>query len=394
MMRGDEFSRSGPDGRTEQIAPLRAKPPDRRAEGDRNIGVDVLRAVAILIVMALHWVNSRLPAPATSPWDDVFIRFAGHGTYGVELFFVLSGFLITRAAMTREANLFAMSARAFYVRRIARIQPLYLAIVAIGFIAILVGPLASGIFRYTFREPSAVFGGEFIASLLTFSYNWEMIAHRDAFAFRGLHWDVMWSLAVEEQFYLAFPLLILWARAKRRLTLALLAVVALGAATRVATDAAHAGLLVKLMNSFSCFDAIALGVLCALWIDRWKPSPLMSDGAVTIGAAAILMACYRGGIAALILGACLFVIGAGSTRIFRHRLWRIPARVGQLSYGLYLFQALALWLAAPLLEGRDVALAFAVFVGAAVLLAEASYRYYEGPLNVWTKAILNRRRAT
>jgi peptidoglycan/LPS O-acetylase OafA/YrhL len=388
----DEFSR-GRGERAEQIAPPEATAPDRREDRGRNIGVDVLRAVAILIVMALHWVNSRLPAPATSPWDDVFIRFAGHGTYGVELFFVLSGFLITRAAMTREPNLFTMSARDFYVRRIARIQPLYLAVVAIGFVAILVGPLGSGIFRYTFRDPSAVFGGEFVASLFTFSYNWEMIAHRDAFAFRGLHWDVMWSLAVEEQFYLAFPLLILWARTKPRLTLALLAVVAVGAATRVATYAAHAGLLVKLMNSFSCFDAIALGVLCALWIDQWKPSPAISDGAVAIGAAAILMACYRGGIAALILGACLFVIGAGSTRIFRHRLWRVPARIGQLSYGLYLFQALALWLAAPLLEGRDVALAFVVFVAAALLVAEASYRYYEGPLNIWTKAVLRRRLA-
>jgi hypothetical protein len=82
----NDFYLSGLGEHRAQIAPPRVDEPlGRRAESDRNIAVDVLRAVAILIVMALHWVNSRLPGPATSPWDDVFIRFAGHGTYGVEL---------------------------------------------------------------------------------------------------------------------------------------------------------------------------------------------------------------------------------------------------------------------------------------------------------------------
>ncbi len=337
MILESNLFRSDPE-RSGEVAKISAEAKDHRPDHDRNIGIDVLRAVAILIVMALHWVNSRLPAPATSAWDNVFIRFAGHGTYGVELFFVLSGFLITSAAMAREPNLFTMSARDFYVRRIARIQPLYLAIVVIGFAVVLIGPIGSGIFHYTFREPSAAFGGEFVASLFTFSYNWEMIAHRNEFFFRGLHWDVLWSLAVEEQFYLAFPILILWARQRRKLILALLAVVALGAATRILMDAAHAGFLLKLMNSFSCFDAIAIGALCALWR-------------------------------------------------------RIPARIGQLSYGLYLFQALALWLAAPVLEGRHVAAAFLLFVGSALIIAEASYRYYEVPLNIWTKTMLRRRLA-
>ena len=392
MILESNLFRSDPE-RSGEVAKISAEAKDHRPDHDRNIGIDVLRAVAILIVMALHWVNSRLPAPATSAWDNVFIRFAGHGTYGVELFFVLSGFLITSAAMAREPNLFTMSARDFYVRRIARIQPLYLAIVVIGFAVVLIGPIGSGIFHYTFREPSAAFGGEFVASLFTFSYNWEMIAHRNEFFFRGLHWDVMWSLAVEEQFYLAFPILILWARQRRKLILALLAVVALGAATRILMDAAHAGFLLKLMNSFSCFDAIAIGALCALWIDDWKPGHTLSDLAVAAGVAAIVVACYRGGVIILLLGACLFVLGARSTRIFRHRLWRIPARIGQLSYGLYLFQALALWLAAPVLEGRHVAAAFLLFVGSALIIAEASYRYYEVPLNIWTKTMLRRRLA-
>jgi peptidoglycan/LPS O-acetylase OafA/YrhL len=363
---------------------------EAHADRDRDIGLDVLRAVAILIVMALHWANSPLPASATSVWDDAFIRFATHGTYGVALFFVLSGFLITRAAMLREANFFGMSARDFYSRRIARIQPLYLAVVALGFIAIIYGPTGSRIFRYTFRDPGSVFGGEFVVSLLTFTYNWEMIAHHAEFLFRGLNWDVMWSLAVEEQFYLAFPLLVVWTRTRRRLTIALLFIVAIGVSTRIALDAAHVAFNVRLMNSFSCFDTIAIGVLCALWRDKLRIGPVASDGLVLLGAGMIFTACYRGGIVPLVLGACLFIGGSRETRLFRNRGWRILARIGQLSYGLYLFQALALWLTAPAIEGGDVVLAFILFVGVTLLIAEASYRYYEVPLNNLLRRVLLR----
>jgi peptidoglycan/LPS O-acetylase OafA/YrhL len=356
---------------------------------DRNTALDLLRGAAILVVIGLHWSNSHLPAPPDTAWDRAFNGFAGHGGYGVEMFFVLSGFLITRAAMQRQGGLFGISIRDFYLRRCARIQPLYIAAVCFGLVLVFAVPIGSAIYHYTFRDPAAVYGGEFIASLFSFSYNWEMIAHRHEFQFRGLHWDVMWSLAVEEQFYLAFPLLILWARNRRRLTIALIAVAVAGLAARVAADATHAGLLMK-FNSFSGFGNIALGVLCALWRDALRLSAAVSNGLIVAGTAVIAAACFHGGVAPIILGAVLFVIGAGETLLFRHRLWRVPARIGQLSYGLYLLQAGALLLAAPILGGQNLVAGFLILAATAYVMAEISSRCFEAPINNWARARLRR----
>ena len=87
----------------------------------RNVGIDLLRAVAILSVIANHWVLSYLSKPTAAPWDELLRRIGGHGFYGVTLFFILSGFLITRTTVTREPDLFHLSLREFYLRRIARI---------------------------------------------------------------------------------------------------------------------------------------------------------------------------------------------------------------------------------------------------------------------------------
>jgi peptidoglycan/LPS O-acetylase OafA/YrhL len=360
------------------------------ADKSRNISIDALRAVAILSVIALHWVNSRMAANNASAVDEAFVKLAGHGTYGVTLFFVLSGYLITRTTMLREPELFALSARDFYVRRIARIQPLFVAAVLLGLVMVWIGDGAAPVFQYTFRDPKAVFGGEFLASLFTFTYNWEMILHRDAFMFRGVHWDVMWSLAVEEQFYLAFPLLFVWTKHQRRLTQALWGAVALGIATRVICDILHAGLSVRLFNSFVCFDTLALGVLCALLGDRLPHSRRLCLAALAAGAALIALALYRGGVAPLIVGALLFIHGARYVDLFAP--WAAPlARIGQLSYGLYLLHATVLYLASPFIAGMNVLAGYFVVVALTYTLAELVWRLYEAPMNVWIRTRLLRR---
>jgi peptidoglycan/LPS O-acetylase OafA/YrhL len=367
--------------------------------GSRSIGIDVLRAVAILTVIGLHWVNSNLAASAAA-WPGIeaaFVKVADHGTYGVTLFFVISGFLITRTTMLREPDLFALSARSFYIRRIARIQPLYVAIVVFGLVMVLAGGDTA---QHIFYDPKAAYDGEFLAGLFSFTYNWEMILRRNDFMFRGVHWDVLWSLAVEEQFYLLFPLLLLWAKSAKRLYAALWGVVAVGIAPRVICDAAQAGLLVKLFNSFSCFDTLALGVLCALLGDRLPHGRALCLAAIAAGTAAIAWAFYHGGVAPLILGALLFIHGTRYVEIFAYRgraaPWAAPlARLGQLSYGLYLLHATALYLAAPALAGLNRLLGFALVVAVAYGLAEIVWRCYEAPANTWIRAkLLRPRRAT
>jgi peptidoglycan/LPS O-acetylase OafA/YrhL len=369
-------------------------------ERSRSISIDVLRAVAILTVIALHWVNTDVAAFA-AVWPGIeaaFVKVAGHGTYGVTLFFVISGFLITRTTMLREPDIFVLSARDFYVRRIARIQPLFVGVVLFGVVMVGTGEDA-GVpsTQHIFRDPRATYGGEFLASLFTFTYNWEMIFRRNDFLSRGIHWDVLWSLAVEEQFYLVFPLLLLWAKSAKRLYVALWSVVAMGIAARVICDAAQAGLLVKLFNSFSCFDTLALGVLCALLGDRLPHGRALCLTAIAAGMAAIATAFYHGGVALLILGALMFIHGTRYVDIFAYRggpaFWAAPlARLGKLSYGLYLLHATALYLAVPFLTDVNRLLGFAIVVAVAYGLAELVWRVYEAPMNAWIRARLLRRR--
>jgi peptidoglycan/LPS O-acetylase OafA/YrhL len=348
----------------------------------RNIGIDLLRAVAILAVIANHWVLSYLAAPTPAWWDELLRRVGGHGFYGVTLFFVLSGFLITRTTMAREPDLFRLSLRGFYLRRIARIQPLFLLAVAFGALMLATGDPAAHPFQDAYRNPQANFSAEFWASLFTFTNNWERILRN---GYWGLHWDVMWSLAIEEQFYLGFPLLILWAATRRRLYAALAAIVALGLAARIGVDALHLGFLARDMNSFVCFDTLALGVLLALLGDRLPHGRRVALACLAAGGVLIGFALYHGGVAPLILGACLFVHGAAYAEIFDARPWPAIARLGQLSYGMYLIQATAIYLVSPWLAGMPFLLGFALIVGVATAIAELSFRYYEAPMNAWIR---------
>jgi len=354
-----------------------------RRTDHRNVGIDLLRAVAILSVIAHHWVNSGLASPERSSLGAMFVRMAGHGTYGVTLFFTLSGFLITRMTMMREPDLFRLSLRDFYIRRIARIQPLFLAIVAFGALMLVVGNADSRMFRFSFRGSQSDFTADFWLSLFTFTFNWDRIARG---TFWGLHWDVMWSLAVEEQFYLLFPLLLLWARTRGRLLRVLLAVIALGLVVRVLVDFLGFGFFAKVTNSFVCFDTLALGVLIAVFGERLPHGRTVSAAAVALGAVALALAFYRGGVALLILGGSLFLQGARYGDFFRHWIWMPIARFGQLSYGLYLLHATALYAASSVLEGKDVLAGFVIVSAVALVLAEVTYRLYEAPANAWIRS--------
>ncbi len=352
-------------------------------DATRNVGIDLLRAIAILSVVGLHWIDSHLAVPSSSWLGDLFVRMVGHGTYGVTLFFVLSGFLITRMTMVREPDLFNLSARDFYIRRIARIQPLYLLVIVLGVLMLIAGDPASAAFRFCFHDPRAVFTADFWISLFTFTFNWDRILHG---VFWGVHWDVMWSLAVEEQFYLAFPLLLIWAGNKRRLAWSLGAVIAVGIAVRVLVDALGLSFFAKVTNSFVCFDTLALGVMLAVFGDRLPRGRAVSLTCLMVGTAAVLWAFYRGGVAWLILGGALFLHGARYAPPLTHGAWRLVARFGQLSYGIYLLHATVLYLASPIITGMGALSGFALVAVLVLLLAEAVYRLYEGPMNAWIRA--------
>lgn len=177
----------------------------REPSGERIPVLDGIRGIAILLVMLFHfWENGTNPA-GPSLWQHVYLYSAGMGWTGVDLFFVLSGFLITGILYdSRDSPHYF---RVFYGRRTVRIFPLYYA--ALIFFFLVVPLLLAHIHHGVSTAMRNSIHTTPVARLFAWTYiiNWYE-------GFRG--WDAIphplqhfWSLAIEEQFYLVWPFLVL-----------------------------------------------------------------------------------------------------------------------------------------------------------------------------------------
>lgn len=355
----------------------------------RDFFVDLVRSVAVLLVLAVHLHALRLVhGSGVRVWDSFWDVFSAAGPYGVTVFFVVSGYLITRIVDLRYGGLFGIRARDFYLARATRILPLLCLVLLVG-VGILGAfwPMAWPGFAFCFRNPSAVFDAAFWVSIPTFTFNWLRLAREvRSFGF-GLHWDVLWSLAVEEQFYLLYPLFLLWLGNRERLVWALWTVVAFGPAARAICLAwrPHSFLL-PLTNSFGCFDALAIGCLLYLYRGRGRGQALW----LCVTGLAIWMATCAVcplwdwsdrvfGPTLVALGVALFLYGAGET------YWPSPVGAclvapGRFSYGCYLWHATVLFLLSPLLHGMPSASAFALVLVSVTLVGALSAKAFEAPV--------------
>ena len=209
--------------------------------------LDGLRGVAIMMVMVFHLIYQPHIAALTFG-DTVAGRFGNIGWSGVDLFFVLSGFLIGGILIdNRESSSYFST---FYVRRFLRIVPIYLVILLAyaAFMVIpgrtLLGPPSPWYVYATFTEDIWMM--------------WGVSTPRPAF------FGIAWSLAIEEQFYLTFPLMVRFVPRKH------LAKVVAGLA--VACSAVRTiGVYTHRINGYHAYhlpwfraDALLIGVLCAL----------------------------------------------------------------------------------------------------------------------------------
>ena len=154
-------------------------------------GLDGIRGIAILGVMAVHFVRTPIPQ---NTFEKIITKAAGWGGLGVELFFVLSGFLITGILIDskRDAHFF----RNFYARRTLRIFPLYFGILAV--LLLLLPQITS---HLGILEPAR----ENQIWLWTYTANY-YIASEGSWALGPL--SHFWTLAIEEHFYLFWPFVV------------------------------------------------------------------------------------------------------------------------------------------------------------------------------------------
>ncbi|NVO12667.1 MAG: acyltransferase [Rhodoplanes sp.] len=344
--------------------------------------LDGLRAVAVMLVLWVHLPFVQGSVIAKAFWSVGQAIRAGY--IGVDLFFVLSGFLITRILLDERVRTGSISLRVFYTRRALRIFAIYYLCVAV----------------YVLAFP---FDGEALLSLVTYTFN-----YYHPFNPTPNPLEHTWSLAVEEQFYIVWPALIAaipLARGRRicgTLVPGLAMLVALLlAATLEATLAASLIYMSSAtrMMSLSLGAALAFRELAGAPTARWRPYAELVAGTVLLaadqGARAIGLIPPGGWYwTVALLGYALVSVGTVSLLIAsRDRLasmartvlsWRPLRYVGRISYGLYLYHLLLLFLLglAPyqvFTTGAPAAWV-ALAVVATFATAALSYRFIEAPL--------------
>ncbi len=228
----------------------------------RNPGIDLLRGLAIVLVVFNH-LGLRIPLKKTALADVLptwlLSRLNYNGYEAVFVFFVISGFLIAGNALRRWGSLERIDLRAFYARRFARIVPCLLVLVAVLSVLHLLAVPDYTIIRAGQSLPRA------IVAALGLHLNW----YEGQTGYLPGSWDVLWSLSIEEVFYIGFPLVCLLTR-RRWILLPALVLLALSLPfTRAMLDGNEIWQEKAYLPGMA---AIATGVIGALLAARW-PTP-------------------------------------------------------------------------------------------------------------------------
>jgi peptidoglycan/LPS O-acetylase OafA/YrhL len=330
-------------------------PPFERFLGMRRFpALDGLRGVAALMVIAYHFGGR----------DYHWLS----GWTGIQIFFVLSGFLITTLALREESSAGRISLRNFWIRRLFRILPVYL--------VVLVAMIST---TYRRGGPDWTLLQESLPNYVTFT---------NEFGHIESPWMLSWTLGIEQKFYLLWPLIAFGVALSAQVRLLIIGLVA-GALTVAASGWGEAP------GSPASYVSILVG--CALAVVMHTPAgfnrlrPLMSPTGRTVvlvvflGAQLLLARSYAmvgelATIAYVIVVAAVLpglVTGGATATALSTRPFRW---LGARSYSLYLGQVLAAWTVYALLPDLSATGMVIATMAVGIIGADFLYRYVESPM--------------
>lgn len=308
--------------------------------------LDGIRGLAIGLVLLLHFFGAT---NAHSSFERAVIKLANFGSYGVSLFFVLSGFLITGILIDSKGQ--PSYFRNFYARRVLRIFPLYYGVLAV---ALWLWPRAwSPLELEVSRERQVWLWGYVSNFLIAKEQSWDALPYFSHF----------WSLAVEEHFYFVWPLLVARSTA-RALVLWAGGLIIMALMLRLFLAASGVNELVAYTITPAKLDGLCLGGLIAAWVRRPNGLAQLRSWAPKVCAATFvyLVAGYvvthrvwpdahstyfegRETGFVLLCGALLIWVVDSPARSVRARFFtsRVLTTLGKYSYGLYVFHAMLSW---------------------------------------------------
>jgi peptidoglycan/LPS O-acetylase OafA/YrhL len=353
-------------------------------------GIDLLRGLAIFFVLMNH-VNMQLlfaHVPYTRGLPKQLVAtLVWNGQQGVQIFFAVSGFLITAMSLRRWKSLAQVSVADFYRLRFARIAPLL-----VGLLAVLSVLHLAHVQHFVVKPETGGLGRALVAAL-TFHVN--LLEARRGYLPGS--WDILWSLSVEETFYFAFPWVCRWLGRGRLMIALLLVFVALGPFGRAALT--HGNPVWREYSYLGGMDAIAMGCLTAIALDgrRLSRARLRTLGAV---GGVLLVFCLGFSRTAYEwlperTGLYMSVIGVGASMLIAVAAqtgWQSPRVLmplllaGQRSYEIYLTHmfvvvALAAAFAATGHAMWAVPVFFIAVIAISGLLGELVGRFYSEPMN-------------
>ena len=374
------------DGVAGALAPRQAVDPEplRAAERFYHPELDVLRFVAFAFVLLLHagpkdvaqWTALGVPEEVAR-WATSAIL---SGAYGVDLFFALSSYLITELLIREWHKRGKLDVKSFYIRRALRIWPLYFFFLGL---TILVVPRLL---------PDEHLPSAHLWAFLLFGANWSAAI----LGFPNSVAGPLWSVSIEEQFYIVWPLL-LAAIGVRRILPAALVMIGIAGVVKLGLVAAAVDTRVLWTVTFARLEPIAIGAMIAVllrggvptlggtrraalfagglfvWVAGTRYSPggwanLILYPAVAAGAGAMLLATLRADTAGSLFGSPVLVY------------------LGRISYGLYVYHRLALdlvrhWLgeATTLQPWFAFLLVPLMTLAFTIALAAVSFRFVEEP---------------
>ena len=358
-------------------------------------GIDCLRALAIFYVLMNH-VNMRLLGAHVH-----YLKILGRqlatalvwqGQPGVQIFFAVSGFLIMSTSLRRWGSPSGVSLRDFYLIRFARIAPLLLTLLLLLSVLHL-----AHVDDFVVSDKTGGLGGALLAALTLRIGLLE--------ATRGYlpgNWDILWSLSVEELFYLFFPLACRLLARGRWLVLLLVTLVILGPFGR--TVLTHGNEVWQEYSYLGGMDAIAFGCLTAMLVARRSFSRTALFAMAGAGAA-LLVFCLGFeqqmarlglerlglGMTLVAIGTCLLMIVAAQTQWHAPR-WLSPVLTyGRRSYEIYLTHMFVVFACFNLFVrlGKPMRLVPVLFIATIILagiLGELVGRYFSEPANRWLRA--------
>ncbi len=352
---------------TTSLAPERGPSLDRASSLPYRPELDGVRAIAVIVVLLFH---------AGISW------FSG-GYVGVSLFFTLSGFLITRLLIAELERTDRVRLGHFWMRRVRRLLPASLLCLALVFIASWTGLLPAG--EHLRRDGWAA----------TFQvFNWVQLTSDQSYTelFTGTPGalDHYWSLAVEEQFYWLWPIVVLVLARRTNLRGGIVALTALAFVVAPLIAVVFGGDAAYWATPARAGEILAGCALAVLTHRTPTPSPVVGTSAASIGLIAVIVCAitwpaasgpaYSGWMPVFAMASVAVIWGSSSGPITGVLSNRALVAIGGVSYGLYLYHWPVYLVITEERTGWGIWTLTLVRLAVTAAMAIASYRFLEQPI--------------